>query len=77
MQQWLKIGRHQVNEFLDRDPEYQELLSRQAETEQAFLRILKKLDAQDRQTVEQYISLCEELEYQRTVTAYKCGRLFR
>ena len=63
MQQWLKIGRHQVNEFLDGDPEYQELLSRQAETEQAYLRILKKLDAQDRQTVEQYISLCEELEY--------------
>ena len=77
MQQWLKIGRHQVNEFLDKDPEFQALLTRQAETEKDYLRVIKKLSPQERQVIEQYLSLCEELEYQRTITAYKCGRLFR
>lgn len=77
MQQWLKIGRHQVDEFLDRDPEFQALLARQADTEKGYIQVMEQLSEQDREIVERYVLLCEELEYKRTVTAYRCGRLHR
>ena len=77
MQQWNKFGKHQVNEFLDHDPEFMALLAQQRDAEKEYLRIMEKLNEQDRQIMEYYILLCEELEYKRTVTAYKCGLLHR
>lgn len=77
MQQWNKIGKHQVNEFLDHDPEFTALLDEQRDAEAAYLRIMETLDEEDRQVMERYVLLCEELEYKRTVTAYKCGLLHR
>ena len=77
MQQWMKIGRYQVNEFLDRDEAFLALLAQRDAAEAAYLRIAEKLSEQDRQAVDRYITLCEEVESQRTVTAYRCGRLFR
>lgn len=75
MQQWNKFGKHQVNEFLDHDPEFLELLAQQRTAEGEYLRIMDQLNEQDRQAMERYILLCEELEHKRTVTAYKCGLL--
>lgn len=77
MHHWNKIGQHQVNEFLDHDPEFQALLQQQDAAGTDFTRIMNGLPESDRQAMERYILLCEELEHIRTVTAYKCGRLFR
>lgn len=77
MQQWVKIGCNQVNEFLATDKEYQTLLFQRDEAEKAYLQFIHNLSEQDRMVVEHYLALCEEVEHRRTVTAYQCGRLFR
>lgn len=77
MQQWMKIGTHQVNELLARDEDYLSLLAQRDAAEAEYLAVMQKLSQQDRQAVDRYIMLCEEIEYKRTVTAYRCGRIFR
>ena len=77
MEKWLKIGQPQVQELLDRDPDFQRMLAQLEVLEEQYQQILKKLNPEDQEIVERYIGLCEELEYQRTHTAYKCGRMHR
>ena len=45
------------------DREYQDLLQLCKKREEAYLSIAGKLTEEDRQTVEAYISVCEELSY--------------
>jgi hypothetical protein len=77
MEKWLRIGQPQVQEILDRDPDFQKLLSELECLEVTYQQVLKKLSPEDQEIVERYIGLCEELEYQKTHTAYKCGRMHR
>ena len=75
MEEWLRIGIYQVNELLKLDPGHRKLQSDLLRTQEKYLRIIQKLDPQDRECVEHYVALCEDLEYQRTYTAYYCGKM--
>lgn len=52
---------------------YLELLSRCGELEPDYIRIMYSLPDGDRDKLEQYISLCEEMEHRRTLLAYALG----
>lgn len=77
MEEWLRIGMKQVNELLSHDPEYNKILCDLSVAEEKYLQIMKKLSLEERACVDEYIALCEELEYQRTHTAYRCGQIRR
>jgi hypothetical protein len=77
MEKWLRIGQPQVQEILDHDPDFQKMLSELEGLEAQYQQVLQKLSSADQEIVERYIGLCEELEYQKTHTAYKCGRMHR
>ena len=77
MEEWLKVGQPQMQEILDRDPAFQSLLQDLERTEAEYQQVLQKLTQEDQQIVERYIGLCEELDYQKLHTAYKCGRMHR
>lgn len=77
MEQWLKIGRYQVQEILEHDPEFKKLLTQLEQAEEQYRRVRDSLSPEDQQIIERYIELCEEVEYQKTHTAYRCGRMHR
>ena len=77
MEKWLRIGKHQVMEILSHDPEFQKLLAELEQAELKYQEVLAKLSPEDQKIVENYIALCEDVEYQKTHTAYKCGRMFK
>ena len=77
MEEWIKVGQPQMQEILDRNPEFQSLLSELERSEAEYQQVLQKLTQEDQQIVERYIGLCEELDYQKTHTAYQCGRMHR
>ena len=51
--------------LLKQDPLYQKLLSSCEKAEQAYLRILAGLNPEDQALLEQYITLCEELDHRK------------
>lgn len=77
MEKWLRIGQPQVQEMLAHDPDFQKMLSKLEGLEEQYQQVLKKLNPEDQEIVDRYIGLCEELDYQKTYTAYKCGRMHR
>ena len=56
-------------ELTRRDVFYQQLLKECEELTPCYKRILHTLPEEDRQILEHYICLCEELEYRRTCLA--------
>ena len=74
MKEWLETGIHQVAALLREDPDFQGLSQRLDEAKKKYDRATRSLTPDQQQTVEDYIALCEELEYQRTFTAYYCGK---
>ena len=77
MEQWLKFGANQVQELLEHDPEYKQMMAELVQAEEAYLKIMAKLSPEDRETVEHYIALCEDVEYQKTHTAFRVGKMLR
>lgn len=77
MEEWLRVGLYQVQELLKCDPEYQKILVELEQAEVKYRNVSNKLTKQEQECIEDYIALCEELEYQRTHTAYRCGRMKR
>lgn len=75
MEQWLEKGVFQVEKMLDQDPDYKMLLQEHQQAEKDYLAVAEKLSPEDRETVERYIALCEEIEYQKTHTAWRCGQM--
>ena len=55
------------------DAFYCDLLSKCATLSEDYHRIQSQLSPDDRETLERYISICEELEFQRTCMAYAIG----
>lgn len=53
---------------------YQDLLSKCREAEKEYRDILSRLPQADRERLERYISLCEELQYRQTVLALELPR---
>ena len=77
MEQWLRIGQPQIQEILKHDPEFKQLLAKMKEAELEYRRVMDTLPPQDQEIIENYIVLCENVEYQKTYTAYRCGRMHR
>lgn len=73
MKQWNEIGIYQVRDILSRDGEYEKLMNQCNKARERYDAIVAKLTAQEREEIEDYIALCEELDYQWTHTAYRCG----
>ena len=62
--------------MLSQDPEFNEMMAALAKAEEKYHMVTQKLSPEDREIVEHYIALCEEVEYQKTHTAYRVGRMF-
>ena len=74
MQEWLESGIHQVNAVLREDQDFQGLSQRLNVMKKGYDSVMQCLTPDQRQNIENYIALCEELEYQKTFTAYYCGK---
>ena len=59
----------QLNVLVQEDEWYQQLLRECADAEVRYHQIAQKLSDADRDAVERYIALCEEMEYRRTCLA--------
>lgn len=59
----------QLTALAQEDEWYQQLLRQCEAAEVRYHEILSKLSQGDRETVEKYIALCEEMEYRRTCLA--------
>lgn len=56
------------------DAAYQEILCQCKEAEKDYLRIIERLSFAEREKLDNYISLCEELQFQMARLAYYHGR---
>lgn len=56
------------------DPWYQKLLAQCVRAEEDYQRIRSALTAPQREKLEAYIALCEELEHRRACLAYELGK---
>ena len=74
MREWLEIGIHQVNALLARDTDYQRLKRELEKAQKNYRTATEKLTPRELEQLENYIALCEEIEYQKTLTAYYCGK---
>ncbi len=75
MKHWLEVGIYPVRDILLKDEEYARLMIQCEKARERYDIIVAKLTEQEREEIEDYIALCEELEYQWTHTAYRCGRM--
>ena len=62
-----------IAELVRQDAFYQELLEQCEAMSSDYRRIRDGLPAEDRERLESYIAVCEELEYQRSRMAYAIG----
>lgn len=74
MKEWLETGVHQVNALLSKDPDFQHLLQRLTVAQINYQSVIEKLSAEEQEMIEDYIALCEEVEYQKAFIAYCCGK---
>ena len=63
-----------ILEAARKDEIYQDLLTRCIAAEDSYLKLLITLPSQQREQLENYISLCEELEHRKTVLACSIPR---
>ena len=64
-----------LNSLTKNDPHYQQLLDSLQIAAAQYGHILKSLPTDTQMRLENYISLCEELEYRRTCLAYCLGTM--
>jgi hypothetical protein len=74
MKEWLETGMHQVNALLGKDADFQELLEQLTVALEKYQSVMDRLPQEEKEIIEDYIALCEEVEYQKTHTAYYCGK---
>ena len=74
MKEWLKTGIHQVNALLRKDADFQKLSEQLAVAQADYQTVVDKLSPEEQQCIDHYIALCEEVEYQKVLTAYYCGK---
>ena len=74
MREWLETGTHQVNALLSSDADFQQLTERLQEAKTGYLAAIGKLPPEEQESIEDYIALCEEVEYQKACAAYYCGK---
>ena len=64
-----------LNTAAGKDIIYLQLLRECEELEAAFGRVMEGMNDEDRDILNRYISLCEELEYRRTALAMNMPRI--
>lgn len=74
MKEWQETGMHQVNALLSIDADFQELMKHLTVVQEHYQTVVGKIPPEERESIEDYITLCEEVEYQKTRTAYYCGK---
>ena len=74
MKEWLDTGMHQVKGLLSKDADFQGLLNQLTMAQNEYQTVVGKLPPAEQKIIENYIALCEEAEYQKTLTAYYCGK---
>ncbi len=74
MLQWIQEGADRVEQIAKTDREFQKLVTRLNQVEQAHTAVLETLSEQDRETILEYEDLITELEYQKTRIAYYLGK---
>ena len=73
MGSWTEKTFLQVTQKCGQDGEYQKILAECREQEQSYHAVLMQLTEQQRQTIDDYIAICEELEFQFARVAFECG----
>lgn len=63
-----------INSELGKDPRYLRLAARCQKFEDEYCRILRSLSQEDQDILEEYIALCQELEYRRARIAAELTR---
>ena len=74
MSEWQETGMHQVNALISKDADFQGLSKQLTVAQEHYQTAVGKLPPEERKFIEDYITLCEEVEYQKTLTAYYCGK---
>ena len=74
MNEWRAMGVHRVNALLAGDADYQKLKRQLNKAQESYRKATENLSAEQKEQIDEYIALCEEIEYQKTVTAYYCGK---
>ena len=73
MYNWHRTVLPRVNLVAEHDKEFLEIMHSKELVEDACVRILNNLSAEDREMVENYITHCEDMEYRRGQIAYQVG----
>ena len=73
MNKWSIRVDEKVTAKAGNDSEHEELLRQCVEKEAEYQKIMCKLSLAEREQVDNYIAVCEELEYRRTQLAYELG----
>ena len=67
------LAEQELRNMAGTDPYYQQLLSELKDAAGQYEHILASLSPESQEQLENYISLCEALEYRRTCLAYCLG----
>lgn len=73
MRDWQELGSKLVLRAAQGDREYLRLQAALEQAEAAYLSVVSQLPVQSRETIERYITLCEESSYYETQLAWRCG----
>lgn len=73
MELWADAVSRQIAEKCRRDPEYRKTLEECRDREQTYQAVLSELTPQQRSAIDDYIAICEELEFQFARVAFGCG----
>ena len=77
MKEWLETGMQQVRALLETDADFQDLTGQLTDAGRNYRSVIQKLPAKDREIIEYYLALCEEVEFQKILAAYHCGKEYR
>ena len=75
MLEWIYGTAERVDEFTNRDPEYQELARQQRWLVDDFEALLKRLQKDDRELLLEYMEVVGNMQYRKTQLAWQYGRL--
>ena len=73
MDQWADDAVFRVVDAAKHDPFYQDLLDKCKVAESKYHDAVQPLSEPEQLSIENYIALCEELQYRMTQLAYRCG----
>lgn len=73
-EEWNDWALHQINIRAKYNQDYQQMRSRWQELDELFQTVCAGLPKQDREAIEDYIAMCENLEYMRSQIAYEFGK---